>query len=583
MNVAAKTIKLAVFMHGAEGMAPISVPCCSAQFNHSIDDLPNCVVNVQLNNEQLKSVGLDLSAFTKLSKDTQEYLVNQFRVKLDMEIIAEDGDGRRLSFAGFMSNPTFAVMAGELMLNYTIIHKAVGMQGFNAGIYNFCDYYGHADKTVQKTGVQDTDVSLHFTSGDEDCLADRTNALLVNLGSYYEHKVDKQTGAADVLLPYHNINKLAYSNFIEPVLTKSFASTIIPYTGDKPGRVIGQHMSNVINQELINVFMSTESFLAAVPAICAMFKFQFNANWAGEAWFEHIRTHQITDGRFIKVPQESLRFNLSSAYELPLLKVFVAIPQGAGYYSYKDYLPNGSPIFQELTPAQSAQTIKTLPSLFVAPQGLETNQFIQYPTFDPKPSDLGTYILVSPPSWVSTDVTLYQAQTDLIDTASFQPGAALTADRLREQAATNAFQERSNLLLWIAKRTFDEYFLKSAMASITIPFCADIQVGTTYEVQDMQGHPLFTGYLAHCTHSISQGRQEANARTDLIFSHVTAAGVEFNRIKANSQDPARHVIPNYVQPAAALALPKQVTNPLDSVLAKYQNMKTLDFSSLKLP
>ena len=574
-HIAAKTIRLAAFLQ-YDGGKLISLPVCSARLMHSIDSLPTVQLDVQLNNDLLQSVGMDIQTFVTLSRKTQEYLVNKFRLNTDMQVIVEDGDGNRLAFQGFMSNPTFAISGNEVMLNYSVAHRCIGMQAFNAGIYDFAESYGHVDESATQAGVQDVDARLVIPF-DTDSIAARLSAILVNLGSSYEKKLKANAEMPDVLLPYHNINKGAYANFIKPFLEKSFPLTMIPYTGDKIGRVSGGMQANVINSVMQQLLMESENFMAAIPGIAQAFKFQFNCNWEGESWLEPIRTHQITEERFIKVPYESIRFNVGSTYELPLLKVFVSIPEGSDSYAYSDVLPSGSPLFAV---TDSARVIRDNPEIFANAPAAERDRFIQFPEFDPTPTDIGTYLLVAPPNWISQDAALYTAKTDTKDTSALDPQKGLEGLADRKTRANQMDFERRNILKWVAQRTYEEQFLKSCMASATLPLCVNVQVGLTYEVRDQADMPIFTGYLASCVHTVSLENQNASGRTDLIFSHVKAAGVKFSRIKGDLKNAAFHLMTDILPVRPAVTLPGFVQSPVKSMLARNADNRPLQFGGL---
>ena len=73
------------------------------------------------------------------------------------------------------------------------------------------------------------------------------------------------------------------------------------------------------------------------------------------------------------------------------------------------------------------------------------------------------------------------------------------------------------------KEAYGNYALGSSYAAITTPLNLRATIGKRYQVTS-NGTPLFEGFLAKVTHSISSSPAHPQAYSDLYFTHIEAEG-----------------------------------------------------------
>ena len=554
----------------SNGTTTLRIPAMTAKFRHMINQLPIVEVTAQLDNARIKNLGLDIEQFTKIAADTQHYLINKLRLNVDFEVLAMDGQGSPLSFRGFMSNPVFTIQPGLVVLTYTGVHKMSGLQGFNMNIYDISTYYGHtaqnqlanapaaaaatqADITSLLEDAQNTTASDNienklfptaFTSGPAS-ISDRLNSLIAITMNLFTSKYLPSAGLSD-LQSIHNMNKVIYTTFVQPFLTSanSLAGTTLPGLVPTTAKATLPlaYMTDVLDNELRRVLFSSEHFAGSLPELCNMFRFQLNANWTGDAWLEPLQMYSDPQKKMIKAPLQAIAFNVANTFELPLLKIYMIVPQGDAY-GFQTLTPGISPAWSVASVAQSAAMVQavnegntelqatilsTMPNLAV------------YPQISSKPTDMGVFYIVSPPTWIAPESTyvgnlehtVVASPLDLAD-------ATVGMGRLMEQNQISDGLKKT-LMQQMLEDTFNEWFLGSSGATLTLPFCAPLQVGYTYNVQDItNGALIFTGYLAAVSHTISQGAgSQSSLQTDCVFSHIKMSGVQFEGISAEGAVPA---------------------------------------------
>jgi hypothetical protein len=552
----AQVIKFSCYI--SNGTTIILVPTVSVTFYHSIDQLPYVVVDAQLDNDKLKVLGLspNLASFIKLAGETQTYLINKLRLNADFQTLAQDGQGNPVSFTGFMSNPVFSFQPGMLVLRYTGMHLMSGLQGFNMNIYtSLTNQYTNVDigqlsnPSLGELGyaTDASDAILSYDISNQSSVAARLNAIIVNAMDNFTNMIGTDANQEQLnindLVAVHNLNLNTYEKFVKPFLigdathAGSISSTVLPGLGDNDNPTA--YVLSQVDNWLAKILFSAANFSDSIPSLCDMMRFQMNADWAGSAWLEPIQMYSDPGTNVVKAPMENITFNVANTYELPLLKVQMILPGGPDY-TYNSMIPSGSPTWTVYDPAQSAQLIND--AQIAAVQEATVNTFpnvLSYPQKKLSGSDLGVFYMVSPPHWISPDAVMINNAIDTNDTGGLDPNDALKAFQTLDKQTARFSQIKTGVLDQILEDTWKERFLSGSSATLTLPFCAPVQVGYNYQVQSVtDGSLIFTGYLAGVSHTIAQhGQGQATVQTQCAFSHVQVAGVTFDAISKTSLTP----------------------------------------------
>lgn len=541
-------------------MGNLVLPVQRVQLSHTIDQLPQAILTVALDNRHDTVTDIDLKTFIGLCRDNQTYVANKWRkgkdaetsiaiaMAPDMKIAVTDGDGNKLLFSGVTTDPTFSVRGGSLALTYSGIQSNVVLQHLNTALYGPDAYYATAAQIALPNGTP-------YGS-----IAARMNFLTKSLLDGFKLAANPtafQVKNYNELLPSHQVNVHAYEAFAKVVLENSYKSTVLPLllesTADKNYMLADPAMA--VNFELLRILTGSQTFMDAVRAMCASFKLQFNSDWGGNSWLEVIRMHEPPNGRRITVPVESITLPTSALVEAPLTKVYVR----AG----------GNPFYAT---GQEA-----------ADQDVMSNMAV-YPEQDPKlPPLAGVAYVTDAPEWVyGQNISLEYFQDvmfdgDKIGTVKAPTNLSLAgATSIMQKRDTWLAQQRLNkqgLLKWLAEFTFKEHFLKYVNTSISIPLAVSVEAGKTYDVYSSDGVQLFTGYLAQVSHTVELSGEQSSAGTVLMFTHVVVAGAAFRDFQATGMFPEAAKPESMVEnktaaPASPPPAPKQtVAKPEDKAKA----------------
>lgn len=556
----------------------VQVPVNSVTLTHQINAIPYVEIMLQLDNAdaqtsktgKIGAVTIDLTLFGKYNSAMQGHILNDFSLETDLQVYVVDGDGNNILFKGYLGQPKFQLRSGQLFLSVAGAHQMAVLMAFNGQIYFNQDFYdavtfndffedpnngnqGVIDKptidTSNLTRIAANDVSqvgavssivsaLNSQSnigGKTNSIAFRTNVILSGLLTNYPDAGFQETSLNSEPLNkvVQNLNMAALP-YVNAFLTNSFASTFVPgLTSD--GFEIGEE---TLHRELFNAITSTSNFLSTVRYLLPNFLFQLNAGWGGtdaknSFWLEHLATHADPAGRVIQIPVLDISFSMASIFEIPLIQVIV---QGGGSTFYgqqgnlSTYVRNQPPPTTPLAAGDTEADVEGNPTL---------QSLARYPTSDKIDTDVqGMYMTIPAPRWINKDN--FAIESTNWNFPPFKTGDKFAVAPANQQALSDNLSDQENArqaaLNYFAEFTFKDIYLQKAQASQSVPLNLKVQVGRTYQVNDVTGTNLFTAYLAGVTHRINISEEGAGATTHMDFTHVKAAGLVINALKDEPPD-----------------------------------------------
>lgn len=485
------------------------------QVRHEINVLPSInlelqVVAGQTQDGRTPSVDIDLKRFGVFNRVMQERILNEFGTEPDLRVVLDDGDGHARTFTGFSGNPTFGLQNGGIALGLSGVHEMIALTGFVGSIY-----------TRQ---VLDSDFYAVVKQNDADNIGLIVQRMLTSLMQRYvgENAVqmmDRDT-ALDVL-PVHRLNTKLMP-YADKYLAYSQVGTVFADLGSPESVTQVQPILARLKQLLVR----SPNLLAAFDAVRSMFVFQMNASWDGKAWMEQMRTLDNPAGMLIKVPINSVRFNLTGLFRIPIVQLVV---QGAGvpFYGITGESGVGS---QSGAPARGEAS-----DVFgeMALAGANSVGMIgRYPATVPD-NATGRYEFVTAPDWLPA------VTPRIIDRKTSGYIGKSRSERALEDVARSVKltndrgQVRQGFVDYLAEMEFRNRYLSDATAEVSLPMNLQVQPGYTYYVESMSGEELFSGYLVAVTHdlAIAPDGSAGTATTRLAFSHVRAPSAVIDALR----------------------------------------------------
>jgi len=535
MSTNAKTVRAEVLINSAV------VPVSQVVLRHRVNELPQVTFNLQIDNRSEGSTEINLPLFTKFVGDQQEYLINRFRtfnfndlsnqgtidkaLRADLAVRVVDGDDKVLNFSGFLSQPSFSVLQGELGLTFNGIHSMAAMQNLNLQLYTLIQLYAVRNLTIP-TGTNES-----FNS-----IGTHVDAILQNIFTQFETALNVSSRNFTELAATHQINKAVYTKFVKNFLDVSKGRTIMPLVSDLlPAQLRGSVQARV-DGEIERQLLGGQNFLDIVlQGFIPSFKLQMNSNWNGQTWMEVIRTHEDVGQRVVVAPIENIKFDVAASIEAPLQRVYVRCGR-LELYGLLDQLSNGNDLRQmaAFPPITDAEIKGQAPEL--AP---------------------GVAYMVDAPEWLQDSVTTADTLSPT-DNSDHTLSATLSKFRAQEQSFRNVQEQRQPILQWLAEFTYKDHYLRYTSAFVTTPLMLGVEVGKTYLVKALDGTELFTGYLVEVSHAITMGQKDGVARTNLTFSHVKISGVSHNDLSLAqyvAQSPQLATVETFTPSASSKILP----------------------------
>jgi hypothetical protein len=558
----------------------VVVPVLSISLYHTINSLPYVEFAVALDNSPngsgIASIGgvqIDITKIRQLGKLIQEKIYNNFSLQPDVEIVITDDTSTNintntLTFVGFLCNPEFqAAAGGQFQLVFTALHSMVRLQAFNAQIYYWSAYYATNQDAFQNVFeayfgtnyVKDDSITNRTLAGLNGLMKDFTSMReAVNsptAGVTFQAENNSPTLFEPVQWNVHVLNQLVLPA-VNQVLSES--SKLTEIEGLTSANTAALFSDAPLHRTIFDTLTGSMNMLDALTNLCSPFMFQMNATWSDHLWLEHLQTMEVPQSMII-APTESISFNLSSAFEIPILQVIVRGP-GSNFY-------DGMPVSQgsDVAPVSpsllvpevqdsvvlSDQSLRILgrypSSVPTVPAGVNsdvaeavsqasnllqltitnstgnfgtptTNSILSNKQLAPMP---GRYVYIDAPSWIAADFNLLTPDvTDALTTATdmaLDLVAGLPSDQDRYAAMSTA---KVPFLNYMARSYFNDLFLNRSTARVTVPLVLTPQVGRTYFLKATgQDASLYIGYLQSVKHTIVVGDQ-AIASTELVFTHV---------------------------------------------------------------
>lgn len=504
MSTNAKTVKVEVLLNS------LAVPVSQIVLTHTVNELPQVSFNTQIDNRNGGSTEINIPTFMKFCANQQSYLVNRFHtfganldnasaidaaLKADLAIKVVDGDSNVLNFSGFLSQPSFSVMQGQLNMQFNGIHSMAMLQNLSLQLYPLIQLYAVKDLTLP-TGTNES-----FNS-----IGTHVDAIISNIFDQFETALNPTFRNYTELQGTHAINRAVYNKFAKNFLEISKGRTLVPLIDESlPGQVKGSAQARV-DCEIERLLLSSQNFFSAIlEGLIPSFKFQMNADWNGKAWLEVIRMHEDPGARLIVAPLENVRFNVAASIEAPLSRVYVRAGR-LDLYAYLDQTSNSSDLRQMVAypPISQSELDGTAPEL-----------------------GPGVAYVVDAPEWLQDNSTAANTLSPT-DDSDLTIDSMLAKFRTQESTFRAQLKARLNILQWLAEFTYKEHFLRYTTAYVSTPLNLLVEVGKTYQVKSTDGVLLFTGYLQSVSHTINLGQEGGEAVSALVFSHIKASGVTFN-------------------------------------------------------
>jgi hypothetical protein len=513
------------------------IPINHITLTHTIDELPYAEVSVQLDNKNatdeatriLGGVGIDITKFSKLSRVTQEKILNDFRINPDTQLAINDGEDPKspgILMKGFLGRPQFRIREGDLGLSFTIVHAKSVLQAFNSGIYSAQQKY-----TFElPNGFFDFDAAaLKVRQGDS--IAARIKVIIEGLVRGAAFLPDLTDPSKYDTFPIHTLNLLVKDKVLK-CLTDSIETTEIDGIGEP------DFVQDNLNWSIFNTLINAPNFFQAIDTFCKTFFFQMNTSLNGDIWLEWQQQHTPARDRVITVPLQNVVFNMSNIFQLPVLQALV---MGQGMDSYA--LSGDVSVLQGAAPSTSTEIDGT--SLYQnsivasGDAGIQLTTLAKYPSVIPR-NAVGVFYLLAAPDWLNPDKVTYDLTSKLSESDKDTPRikAVLEAFKKIKLTMTGAAATRQKVMNYMAKQAFRSMYLGETQGHITIPLNLKCHPGYTYQVKSVTGETLFTGYLKSVVHDIAiTADGGAAALSSLTFSHVLAPGAVIRALEENPDFP----------------------------------------------
>lgn len=578
MSTSAKTVKVIA------QIGNVSIPVTAISLRHTINSLPMVEFTTQLSNHGTRNsdgttnkTGINLSEFQKLNKLVQQKFYNNFSLAPDTVIQVTDGDGNVITFNGFLMQPMMRIISGQVSLVFSAIHVGAAFQAFNGSVYNtqfqydansLGDYFnGISTQEVGAPGLLSQLENLppiqasedEWSTGDgvtawagtlfsedkpprTDSIAQRIYTIINGLNTDALKNTANQNEEVQRILNTFILNaNTAVLPYIKHFLMGSLPTTIIKGLTDFEADE-GFPSDSPLHQTIYSILTDSSNFLESALRCISPFLFQLNAGWAGQLAFEPNQFITSPGNRLIKAPIEDISFSLAGVHEIPLAQVIVLYP-AESFYDY-----GGNMGVDQVPLDLMGAALQGSEGLDIVPQNLDASRLygvttawtnieflgdtLRYLARYPETPTVtaGRYLTVMAPAWVYP--TSYTAANMLDDTTSNESRFKAAVENTQNAANNlNAMRtSRMPILQYIAESTYKSTVLERTNAFVTIPLCLSVQAGRTYNLQSMDGAPLYQGYLRRVTHSIVIGEQRSTATTSLDFSHIIVNGANLDNI-----------------------------------------------------
>lgn len=506
-------------IRGGFKIGDVQVPVTNIELQHTVEEPPSAQVSVQIDQQRrfrqdevsVGGVKIDLNQFGRIHQLLQDKILNRFKLETDARLVVSDGIGNEIQFNGFSGRPTMTLRNGELMLNIGSVHPVVALQAYTSQIYAQQNNYAVA---AWRTFLEQND---RLT----DSIAERVLGMVEVLARDGVINQDSTSSTAPPL-PVHNLN-LETIDRVKQFLESSIELTRYP-------GVDRSTFDEGLHQTLYQVLSGSPNFLMALRAISESFLFQMNANWSGESWMEHWGMLAPSDGRVIQSPEENIKFSMNHMFELPVSQVLIQ-SGGRGYFMLSDITSVPDPAPSSPKPTSLGQAIQSPTGTF----DTSLTNIRAYPETISQDAK-GQYYLVRAPRWVaSPSQASVQNAKERIGGSKFETAVSrLNQERGRLQSQD---KDRDVILDHLSRIIFKDINLKNTRSNISIPLDLRPQVGRNYEVRNLDGQLLFSGYLRSVNHYINLGTGGGSSYTTLTFSHILAPDVTLQSIASAGEHP----------------------------------------------
>lgn len=534
----------------------VEVPITEFTLRHGINEFPTAQVTVQLDNQNAVnsqghqgSVDIDIDKVRVLMRVLQEAVQNRGRVIPNAVLHIVDPQGQHLRFIGFLGRPDTTISAGSFNLNFSLAHAKTVLQMWNGQVYDIPNNYVTGRSFSAAAFSKEDGAPVEFVDyRRRGSITMRLLALLKYMLRVHVPMGNTQHANEYDMLPMHLLNERALP-YVEEVLRASRTSSDILTVKES----LADSCAQEIDAHLMQLLTQLPSLWFVLQQLARSFLMQINADWMGHLWVERQymceepatwidRRTKRPEVRRISVPQASIRFNSSNLNEPPLLQVIVTGNDSGQYVrSNQDNIAQPTPDPTAM-PAGQAYVDK---QLSLSDLTGRMWALVKYPASVDK-TVAGTFLVRQAPSWLGSWAFTHEdlkVITDAHSTGSRFRASIVVQQALDDRAKIDT-EGRERILKYIAEQTFKQEYLSGTSAMMQVPFDVRPQVGRTYLVTDLQGKPLFKGYLHSVMHSgVVATDGSAQASTTLAFSHIIVSGATLTGFTVPSK-PATTLINN---------------------------------------
>lgn len=410
------------------------------------------------------------------------------RSEPDSSVRIDDGQGGSITFQGYFSSPSYSNAPGNMGIGYTMIHESAILSAYRGFIY----------------AASNTDNETQIGGGIWGALTGKNTAtilgaVLSKLITRWERTFDAtitKPEDREIITAQHTENEKIKPLLLEVLAQSSVEFENIPELPLQDHIKIQEWMAdNVILQRGSSFFDNLSTYEQGFQALLIP---SFTPGELGK----FISQRRVMDyATKLQIPAVDVTYSGGDRKMLPISNVVIMNHMGPGL--------------------RSQQQVKQSNS--------EEMRIYAYPN---RPLTGGDLLYDSGPPWLSS----IQLSSDGIDASQGAVTAASLGTGLdlgkykSSRASLNKFLvdtadvKHMPIIRQWAKNLYSFAALEGSTATVGIPLCVPMTPGARYDVVDLGGRPLFSGFLQQVSHTVSLDSKPPSAGTFLSFSHIEAGG-----------------------------------------------------------
>ena len=480
-------------------LGQLSIPVNQLTIEHTVDMLPTVSLSAQVDSSQNSrqraeapaGVEIDLGRFQRVNRTFQERWANEFSVTPDLHVSVDDGAGNLRQVNMFSGNMGTYLEAGRVNIRIDGVHPLMVLTGFNGIIYN-----NNPDRYLFKEGS-------------------KTSSVFELLVKILDYLMDGHSSQEKNFRPIHRLNR-AIRPLLDPLLTVSRDSTRVePFASE-------EFVPANLYEFLRRLLTASPDLLQTIQMFTREFWMQVTYDLDGRARIEYNRMLESPGDRVIEIPQQDIRHVFAGLYRVPILQTLI-YGGGSDYYNVSGSNGAGE---VELLAASGVPVLENSPYTIG-----------RFPTSVPD-SAVGRYHTIPSPEWLPRLVEVNSDSSKITGIGS-RKTAIIGAEEKRRTYAKAKWDNRKDCLEFFARLAFRKEYLKEATGTVSAPLNLGLLPGRTYQVNSINGVPLFQGYLRSVSHEvmIGSGQNTGNASSRMEFSHILSADTKIDALEPRAEDP----------------------------------------------